>query len=108
MTSPRIIATAAFLALAASASFLHAQIRQQSREGLRLPVYRVAQAQPAPVRAAAPQAKEHPLKPMIAKAEELLKRMEKVEDYSATDWQCLARLPIHADQDSPRREKRPR
>ena len=84
MTSPRIIATAAFLALAASASFLHAQIRQQSREGLRLPVYRVAQAQPAPVRAAAPQAKQHPLKPMIAKAEELLKRMEKVEDYSAT------------------------
>ncbi len=73
-----------------------AQQPPQDRRGLRQPVYRVAQAQPAPVRQATaqqpvrneqPQAQqeEHPLAPMVARANELIKHMdENVQDYSAT------------------------
>ena len=67
-----------------SSSFLNAQAPRQSREGLRLPVYRVAQAPAAPVRTVAAQ-QEHALKPMVDKAHELLKKMDTdVQDYSAT------------------------
>ena len=83
MNSCRIIAAATLLVLGMSA-VAHAQLRQESREGLRFPVYRVAQA-PAQPRPAQPVQAEHPLKPMVAKAEELLKKMDAdVQDYTAT------------------------
>ena len=84
MKSYLIMAVATLLALTTSTVALHAQLRQESREGLRLPVYRVAQAPAPPARPAANQAAEHPLQPMIAKAEELLKKMDRdVQDYTA-------------------------
>jgi len=68
---------------------LQGQQPRQSREHLRFPVYRVADASTGPARSSegateAQAADEHPLTPIIAKARGLQRRLEDVQDYSAT------------------------
>ena len=82
MRSRLVLAVA--IAFVVSGAFVQAQSTRESRAGLRFPVYRVAQAPAAPVRAVAAQ-EEHPLQPMVNKADELLKKIDTdVKDYSAT------------------------
>ena len=67
---------------------LQAQQQRESRQGLRQPIYRVAQAQPAAAQPAAAQPRgqnAHPIAPFVERAEGLLENMRKsVKDYSAT------------------------